>query len=182
MAIKILEKQKIQDISDFERVTREIHILKILRHPNVVHLYEIIETQGKLYLVMEHCSNGELFEFISGKNRLREEEACRLFQQLIAAIDYINRQGVAHRDIKPENILLDANNNLKLIDFGLSNTFQPGDKLETACGSPCYAAPELIKGHKYSGVKADLWSCGVVLYAMLCGFLPFEDNNTQSLY
>ncbi|CDW81651.1 carbon catabolite derepressing protein [Stylonychia lemnae] len=182
VAIKILEKKKIKDVNDVERVTREIHILKIVRHPNIIQLYEIIETQSKLYLIMEHCSNGELFDYITSRNRLKEEEACRLFQQLIAGIEYIGELGIAHRDVKPENLLLDDFKNLKIVDFGLSNTFKPGEKLSTACGSPCYAAPELIRGKEYIGQKADIWSAGVVLYTEVCGYLPFEDQNTQSLY
>lgn len=146
-----MEKKKIKDVSDIERVQREIHILKIVRHANVIQLYEIIETQSKLYLIMEHCSNGELFDYITAKNRLKEEEACRIFQQLIASVEYINELGVAHRDIKPENLLLDDYKNLKLVDFGLSNTYKQGERLITACGSPCYAAPELIKGNEYLG-------------------------------
>jgi 5'-AMP-activated protein kinase catalytic alpha subunit len=127
---------------------------------------------------MEHCCNGELFSYITSKNKLKEEESCRLFQQLIAALEYLGRLGLVHRDVKPENLLLDEQLNLKVVDFGLSNTFKPGEKLATACGSPCYAAPELIKGLEYMGPKADLWSAGVVLYTLVCGHLPFEDNNT----
>ena len=183
VAIKILEKRKIGDVSDVERVTREIHILKIVRHPHIIQLYEIIETQKRLYLIMEHCSNGELFNYITLKNKgLKESECCRLFQQLIAGIEYLTDLGIAHRDIKPENLLLDDFKNLKIVDFGLSSTFELGEKLTTACGSPCYAAPELIKGLSYIGCKADLWSSGVVLFTSLCGYLPFEDQNTQSLY
>lgn len=165
-----------------ERVTREIHILKIVNHPHIIQLYEIIETQKRLYLIMENCSNGELFDYITSKNRLKESESCRLFQQLISGIEYLNELGIAHRDIKPENLLLDDFNNLKIVDFGLSSTFGPGEKLSTACGSPCYAAPELIKGQQYIGAKADIWSAGVVLFTSLTGYLPFEDQNTQALY
>ena len=131
---------------------------------------------------MEHCCNGELFSFITSKNRLKEEEACKLFQQLISALTYLGKLGIVHRDVKPENLLLDEQLNLKMIDFGLSNMYKQGEKLSTACGSPCYAAPELIKGLEYVGQKADLWSAGVVLFTMVCGHLPFEDSNTQSLY
>jgi 5'-AMP-activated protein kinase catalytic alpha subunit len=124
---------------------------------------------------MEHCSHGELFNYITSKNRLKEAEACRLFQQLISGIEYLTDLGIAHRDIKPENLLLDDFKNLKIVDFGLSSTFYPGEKLTTACGSPCYAAPELIKGLQYIGYKADIWSAGVVLFTSLSGYLPFED-------
>lgn len=145
-------------------------------------MYEIIETAHRLYIIMEHCCNGELFSYITSKNKLKEEEACRLFQQLISAIQYLGELGIAHRDVKPENLLLDESLNLKMVDFGLSNTYRDEEKLSTACGSPCYAAPELIKGLEYHGQKADLWSCGVVLFTLLCGHLPFEDQNTQALY
>jgi len=131
---------------------------------------------------MEHCCNGELFNYITSKNHLSEKESCRLFQQLIGGIEYLGELGIAHRDIKPENLLLDEEKNLKIVDFGLSNTFKANEKLVTACGSPCYAAPELIKGLEYIGPKADIWSAGVVLYCLVCGHLPFEDQNTQSLY
>ena len=127
---------------------------------------------------MEHCSNGELFDYITSKNRLKEEEACRLFQQLISGVEYLGELGIAHRDIKPENLLLDDYKNVKIVDFGLSNTFKQGEKLSTACGSPCYAAPELVKGLEYIGIKADIWSCGVVLFTQVSGYLPFEDQNT----
>ena len=123
MAIKILEKHKIDDLNDIERVAREIHILKIVKHPNIIQLYEIIETKNRLFLIMEHCCNGELFNYITSKTRLREQEACRLFQQLISGIEYLGDLGIAHRDIKPENLLLDEQKNLKIVDFGLSNTF-----------------------------------------------------------
>lgn len=182
VAIKILDKWKIEDINDIERVEREIHILKIVRHPSIIQLYEIIETPQRLFLIMEHCCNGELFNYITSKNHLSEQESCRLFQQLINGIEYLGELGIAHRDIKPENLLLDEEKNLKIVDFGLSNTFKKNEKLVTACGSPCYAAPELIKGLEYVGPKADIWSAGVVLFCLVCGHLPFEDQNTQSLY
>ena len=138
-------------MNDVERVSREIHILKIVRHPHIIQLYEIIETPTRLFLIQENCCNGELFSYITSKNKLKEEEACRLFQQLITALDYLGRLGIAHRDVKPENLLLDEQLNLKMIDFGLSNMYKANEKLATACGSPCYAAPELIKGLEYVG-------------------------------
>ena len=131
---------------------------------------------------MEYVSGGELSDYIIAKKRIREEEACRLFQQIICAIEYLHENGIAHRDLKPENILLDNNRNIKLIDFGLSNTYRPGEMLKTACGSPCYAAPEMIAGKLYHGLTSDIWSCGIILYTMLCGNLPFEDKNATSLY
>ena len=182
VAVKILEKDKIQDVADVERVAREIHILKIVRHPCVVQLYEIIETQKQLYLIMEFANGGELFDFIVEQQRVEEREACYYFQQIIAGVDYISKLGIVHRDLKPENLLLDHNRTIKLVDFGLSNTYKPGETLKTACGSPCYAAPEMIAGKRYTGTNVDLWSCGVILFAMICGFLPFEDPNTSQLY
>ena len=131
---------------------------------------------------MEYSSCGELFDYIVAQTRIKEKEACKLFQQIIAGIEYIHKLNVVHRDLKPENLLLDHNNRIKIVDFGLSNTYEPGEYLKTACGSPCYAAPEMIAGKKYSGLKADIWSSGVILYAMICGYLPFEDPNTGELY
>ena len=132
---------------------------------------------------MEYCINGELFDYIVQQQRLHEKAAVRIYQQLIAGIEYIHKSGICHRDLKPENLLLDFDKTLKIVDFGLSNVYEPPDGLlKTACGSPCYAAPEMIAGKKYKGVKSDIWSSGVVLYAMVCGFLPFEDPKTSNLY
>ena len=128
---------------------REIHILKIVRHPCVVQLYEIIETQGKLYLIMEFATGGELFDYIVKHQRVKEREACKFFQQIISGVEYISRLRIVHRDLKPENLLIDLDKQIKLVDFGLSNTYKSGELLKTACGSPCYAAPEMIAGKKY---------------------------------
>lgn len=182
VAIKILEKDKICDVSDVERVAREIHILKLIRHPNIVQLYEIIETPKQLYLIMEYANGGELFDYIVTRTRLNEREACKFFQQIIAGIEYIHRLNVVHRDLKPENLLLDHNCQIKIVDFGLSNTYRAEELLKTACGSPCYAAPEMIAGKSYNGLLVDIWSSGVILFAMICGYLPFEDPNTSDLY
>lgn len=182
VAVKILEKDKIQDVADVERVAREIHILKIVRHPNVIQLYEIIETEKQLYLIMEQCGGGELFDYIVAHHKVKEKKACLFFQQIISGIDYISKLGIVHRDLKPENLLLDFDDNIKLIDFGLSNTYKKAETLKTACGSPCYAAPEMIEGKRYIGTRVDIWSAGVILFAMICGFLPFEDPNTSNLY
>jgi 5'-AMP-activated protein kinase catalytic alpha subunit len=165
-----------------ERVAREIHILKMIRHPNIIQLYEIIETSQQLYLIMEYASGGELFSYIVKQSRLKEKEACEYFQQIIAGVEYFHKLNVVHRDLKPENLLFDHNRHIKIVDFGLSNTYQTGDTLVTACGSPCYAAPEMIAGKRYVGLRVDIWSCGVVLFAMVCGYLPFEDPNTSQLY
>ncbi|KRX02511.1 Protein kinase-like domain [Pseudocohnilembus persalinus] len=182
VAIKILEKSKIIDVTDVERVSREIHILKLVRHPHIMQLYEIIETPKHIFLVTEYCSGGELFDYIVKNVRLKESEACKIFQEIIGAIEYIHKLQVVHRDLKPENLLLDENKNIKTVDFGLSNTYKKNELLKTACGSPCYAAPEMIAGKKYESVLVDIWSCGVILFALLCGYLPFEDKNTSQLY
>jgi len=175
VAVKVLEKSKIKDKKDVERISREIKILNQLHHPNVVQIYEIIETEKDLFLVMEYASGGELFDLIVQNQRLKERTASKYFQELVAGVHYIHKLGVCHRDLKPENLLIDFDKSLKIVDFGLSNTYEKGQTLKTACGSPCYAAPEMIAGNRYHGLKSDLWSCGVVLYAMLCGYLPFED-------
>ena len=182
MAVKILEKNKITEEADVERVSREIHILKMIRHPNIIQLYEIIETPRQLYLIMEYASGGELFEFIVTNTRLKEKEACKFLQQIISGVEYLHELNIVHRDLKPENLLLDHEKNIKLVDFGLSNTYTKGGTLKTACGSPCYAAPEMIAGQDYHGARVDMWSCGVILYAMVCGYLPFEDPDTAKLY
>eukprot|EP00397_Hematodinium_sp_SG-2012_P009631 GEMP01009722.1.p1 GENE.GEMP01009722.1~~GEMP01009722.1.p1 ORF type:complete len:354 (+),score=64.48 GEMP01009722.1:101-1162(+) len=182
VAVKILEKEGIVDVADVERVAREIHILKLIRHPHIVQLYEIIETPAQLYLIMEYANGGELFDYIVANVRVKEREACKFLHQIVSGVDKIHECGVVHRDLKPENLLLDEKNNIKIVDFGLSNTFMKGQLLKTACGSPCYAAPEMIAGNKYVPSLCDVWSCGVILFAIICGFLPFEDQNTANLY
>lgn len=182
VAIKILEKDRISDASDVERVAREIHVLKLLRHPNIIQMYEIIETPKQLYLIMEYASGGELFDYIVANTRLNEIEACKFYQQIIAGVEYLHKLRVVHRDLKPENLLLDSENNIKIVDFGLSNIFKPGELLNTACGSPCYAAPEMIARKPYVPSCVDIWSSGVILFAMVAGYLPFEDSNTAQLY
>lgn len=182
VAVKILEKDRIKDSSDIERVSREIKILKQVNHPNIVKLYEIIETPKQLYLIMEYASGGELFDYIVARSRLKESQACVFLQQILSGVEYLQQIKVVHRDLKPENLLLDSHNNIKIVDFGLSNLYKNDETLKTACGSPCYAAPEMIAGKRYHGVCVDIWSCGVVLFAMLNGYLPFEDPNTSALY
>ena len=182
VAIKLLEKRRFATSADEIRVARELQILKHVRHPHIIQLYEIIDTSEEIYMIMEYASKGELFDYIVDKGKLRESEACRFFQQVVSGMEYLHANGVAHRDLKPENLLLDAQMNIKIVDFGLSNTFSPGEQLKTACGSPCYAPPEMIAGKRYDGAKADIWSSGVILFAMVCGYLPFEDANTSVLY
>lgn len=131
---------------------------------------------------MEYASGGELFDYIVKKKRLPDKETCKFFQQILSGVEYLHKLRVCHRDLKPENLLLDENKNIKIVDFGLSNIYKYGETLKTACGSPCYAAPEMIAGKRYHGLNADIWSTGVILYAMACGYLPFEDPNTGKLY
>ncbi|CAG9328511.1 unnamed protein product [Blepharisma stoltei] len=181
VAIKILEKDKIKDSGDIERISREIKILKTVKHPNLIQLYEIVETSKHIYLIMEYASGGELFDYIVSHHKVKEPQACRFFQQILAGVEYLHKNSIIHRDLKPENLLLDENLNIKIVDFGLSNTHKTGETLKTACGSPCYAAPEMIAGKRY-GNKVDLWSCGIILFALICGHLPFEDPNTSQLY
>ena len=183
VAIKILDREKIKDESDLERISREIHILTVLRHPNIAQLYETITSERHIYIIMEYIEGRDLFQYIYSLQRLSELKASQLFRQLIACLEYIHTLGIVHRDIKPENILLNKQKTiLKLVDFGLSNSYKHGDLLKTACGSPCYAAPEMISGKEYNGLYSDLWSCGVVLYCMLVGKLPFDDEDIKVLY
>lgn len=144
MAIKILEKDKIVDVADVERVSREIHILKLIRHPNIIQLYEIIETPKHLFLVMEYMERGELFDYIVQKKKMSEDEACKVFEQIISGVEYIHKLRIVHRDLKLENLLMDYDKTIRIVDFGLSNTYKVEERLKTACGSPCYAAPEMI--------------------------------------
>ncbi|CAM4559920.1 maternal embryonic leucine zipper kinase isoform X1 [Lepidochelys kempii] len=182
VAIKIMDKLALGD--DLPRVKTEIDAMKNLSHQHICRLYHVIETSKKIFMVLEYCPGGELFDYIISKDRLSEEEARIFFRQIVSAIAYVHSQGYAHRDLKPENLLIDAEHNLKLIDFGLCAKPKGGldYQLNTCCGSPAYAAPELIQGKAYIGSEADIWSMGVLLYALLCGFLPFDDENVMALY
>ena len=182
VAVKILEKERILQEADKTRIEREIKILKNMRHNNIVHLYDIKETPSSLYIIMEYVNGKELFDYIIDKNHLSELESCNYFQQIISGIEYLGKIGVVHRDLKPENLLLDEQKNIKIVDFGLSNIYKNNELLSTACGSPCYAAPEMINGDSYVGLRVDIWSSGIVLFAMLCGYLPFEDSDNEILY
>lgn len=178
VAIKILDKTRMkEEEDDFNRVKKEINILKKLRHKNVIQLYEIIESQHKIYLVIELCEGKELFDYIVDNQRLEEAEACKFFQELIDGVEYLHSQNIVHRDLKPENLLLDSDKNLKITDFGLSTVYSNESLLTTPCGTPSYAPPEMLKGEEYHGLLSDVWSCGVILYAMLCGYLPFSESN-----
>ncbi|MQL92090.1 hypothetical protein Taro_024707 [Colocasia esculenta] len=182
VAIKILNRRKIKEMEMEEKVRREMKILKLFMHPHIIHLYEVVETHSDIYVVMEHVKSGELFDYIVEKGRLQEDEARRFFQQIISGVEYCHRNMVVHRDLKPENLLLDSKFNVKIVDFGLSNIMRDGHFLKTSCGSPNYAAPEVISGKLYAGPEVDVWSCGVILYALLCGTLPFDDENIPNLF
>ncbi|WOL13397.1 SNF1-related protein kinase catalytic subunit alpha KIN10-3 [Canna indica] len=182
VAIKILNRRKIKSMEMEEKVRREIKILRLFMHPHIIRLYEVIETQSDIYVVMEYVKSGELFDYIVEKGRLQEDEARRFFQQIISGVEYCHRNMVVHRDLKPENLLLDSKCNVKIADFGLSNVMRDGHFLKTSCGSPNYAAPEVISGKLYAGPEVDVWSCGVILYALLCGTLPFDDENIPNLF
>ena len=183
VAIKILDKNRINDENDIKRISREIHILSKLSHPNIAQLYETIPSEKHIYIIMEFIEGHDLFQYIYSLTRLTELKASKLFRQLISCLEYIHTLGIVHRDIKPENILLNKKKtSIKLVDFGLSNSYKHGSLLKTACGSPCYASPEMISGKEYDPLYSDLWSCGVVLYCMLVGKLPFDDEDIKLLY
>ena len=183
VAIKVLEKEKIQDESDVERVTRELRISQSIFHPHLVQLYNLLETSEYIFLIMEYLSGGELYDYIVAKKKLTEVEAYLFFIQIKSAIEYLHSINIVHRDLKPENLLLsDSKKTLKLVDFGLGRFFDKGARIETACGSPCYAPPEMLSQKKYDPIKADIWSLGIVLFAMVAGYLPFDDENTEVLY
>ena len=181
VAIKILQKNQIKEKTDKIRIEKEINLQKKLHHQNIIHQYSVLDTETAIYIITEYCSGGELFDYIVSKRRLPEVEACRIFQQLINGLEYLHKQKICHRDLKPENLLFDAKKNLKIADFGLSNEYING-KLGTPCGSPCYAAPEMVTGQKYMGDTVDIWSSGIVLYSMVCGYLPFEDDDQTVLF
>ncbi|XP_064901040.1 5'-AMP-activated protein kinase catalytic subunit alpha-1-like isoform X2 [Columba livia] len=182
VAVKILNRQKIRSLDVVGKIRREIQNLKLFRHPHIIKLYQVISTPTDIFMVMEHVSGGELFDYICKNGRLDEKESRRLFQQILSGVDYCHRHMVVHRDLKPENVLLDAHMNAKIADFGLSNMMSDGEFLRTSCGSPNYAAPEVISGRLYAGPEVDIWSSGVILYALLCGTLPFDDDHVPTLF
>ncbi|CAG9318654.1 SNF1-like_5 [Blepharisma stoltei] len=181
VAVKIIKRSLISEQHLYIKIQREIKILKILHHPHIIKLYDVIYTEKEIILILEYVSGGELYTLIE-KGRLQENEARKYFQQIISAISYCHQRRVTHRDIKPENLFLDEDSNIKIGDFGLSNIIRDGVFFKTACGSPNYAAPEVIAGCRYCGPEADVWSIGVVLYALLAGYLPFDENSISSLF
>lgn len=182
VGVKILNRNKIASLDMVQKIRREIQYLKALRHPHIIKLYEVISTPTDIFMIMEYVSGGELFDFIVKNGKISESEARRFFQQIICAVEYCHRHNIVHRDLKPENLLLDNQGNIKIADFGLSNIMTDGDFLKTSCGSPNYAAPEVVSGKLYAGAEVDVWSCGVILYTLLCGRLPFDDEHIPTLF
>ncbi|CAF2978994.1 unnamed protein product [Rotaria socialis] len=182
VAIKIVNRTKIKQLDVVGKIRREIQNLRLFRHPHIIKLYQVISTPTDIFMVMEYVSGGELFDYIVKKGKLTEGEARPFFQQIISGVDYCHRHMVVHRDLKPENLLLDDASHVKIADFGLSNIMKDGELLKTSCGSPNYAAPEVVSGELYAGPEVDIWSCGVILYALLTGTLPFDDDNVQVLF
>lgn len=184
VAVKIIDKEKVFKVGLIEQIKREISVMTLVKHPNIVQLYEVMATKSKIYFVIEYVKGGELFNRVA-KGKLKEDVARRYFQQLISAVDFCHSRGVYHRDLKLENLLLDENENLKVSDFGLSalaETKRQDGLLHTTCGTPAYVAPEVISRKGYDGSKADIWSCGVILYVLLAGYLPFHDSNLIEMY
>ncbi|XP_075822041.1 serine/threonine-protein kinase SIK2 isoform X4 [Microtus pennsylvanicus] len=173
VAIKIIDKSQL-DAVNLEKIYREVQIMKMLDHPHIIKLYQVMETKSMLYLVTEYAKNGEIFDYLANHGRLNESEARRKFWQILSAVDYCHGRKIVHRDLKAENLLLDNNMNIKIADFGFGNFFKTGELLATWCGSPPYAAPEVFEGQQYEGPQLDIWSMGVVLYVLVCGALPFD--------
>ncbi|XP_019167156.1 PREDICTED: CBL-interacting protein kinase 2 [Ipomoea nil] len=184
VAIKVIDKDKVLRVGLMDQIKREISVMRLVRHPNILHLYEVMATKTKIYFVLELAKGGELFNKVA-KGRLKADVAWKYFHQLINAVDFCHSRGVYHRDLKPENLLLDEDENLKISDFGLSALAESRHQdglLHTICGTPAYVAPEVINRKGYDGAKADIWSCGVILYVMLAGYLPFHDSNLMEMY
>ncbi|XP_063063412.1 serine/threonine-protein kinase SIK2 isoform X2 [Engraulis encrasicolus] len=173
VAIKIIDKTQL-DATNLEKIYREVQIMKMLDHPHIIKLYQVMETKNMLYLVTEYAKNGEIFDYLANQGRLSETEARRKFWQILTAVEYCHKRHIVHRDLKAENLLLDSHMNIKIADFGFGNFFRPGEPLATWCGSPPYAAPEVFEGQQYEGPQLDIWSMGVVLYVLVCGALPFD--------
>ncbi|WOL12557.1 CBL-interacting protein kinase 18 [Canna indica] len=184
VALKVIDKQKVLKVGLVDQTKREITVMRLVKHPNVVQLYEVMATKSKIYFALEYVKGGELFNKVA-KGRLREEVVHKYFQQLISAVDFCHSRGVYHRDLKLENLLLDDSGNLKVSDFGLSalaESKRQDGLLHTSCGTPAYVAPEVISRKGYDGAKADIWSCGVILFVLMAGYLPFHDSNLIEMY
>ncbi|XP_058747975.1 CBL-interacting serine/threonine-protein kinase 10-like [Vicia villosa] len=184
VALKMIDKDKVIKSDQAECIKREISVMRLVKHPNIIQLFEVMATKSKIYFVLEYAKGGELFKKVA-KGKLKEDTAHKYFKQLVSAVDFCHSRGVYHRDIKPENILLDENEDLKVSDFGLSalaESKRQDGLLHTTCGTPAYVAPEVIKRKGYDGAKADIWSCGVVLFVLLAGYVPFNDTNLMEMY
>uniref|UniRef100_A0A669BGL4 non-specific serine/threonine protein kinase n=1 Tax=Oreochromis niloticus TaxID=8128 RepID=A0A669BGL4_ORENI len=180
VAIKIVDKTQL-DEENLKKIFREVQIMKLLKHPHIIRLYQVMETERMIYLVTEYASGGEIFDHLVAHGRMAEKDARKKFKQIVAAVHFCHCRSIVHRDLKAENLLLDHNLNIKIADFGFSNMFSRGQLLKTWCGSPPYAAPELFEGKEYDGPKVDIWSLGVVLYVLVCGALPFDGSTLQNL-
>ncbi|XP_024911103.1 serine/threonine-protein kinase SIK3 homolog isoform X2 [Cynoglossus semilaevis] len=180
VAIKIVDKTQLDD-ENLKKIYREVEIMKLLKHPHIIRLYQVMETERMIYLVTEYASGGEIFDHLVAHGRMAEKDARKKFKQIVAAVHFCHCRNIVHRDLKAENLLLDHNLNIKIADFGFSNLFSRGQLLKTWCGSPPYAAPELFEGKEYDGPKVDIWSLGVVLYVLVCGALPFDGSTLQNL-
>lgn len=181
VALKIITRRKLQSRDMAGRIEREIQYLQLLRHPHIIKLFTVVTTPTDIIMVLEYAGE-ELFDYIVRNGQMPEVMARRFFQQIICAVEYCHRHRIVHRDLKPENLLLDEKLNVKIADFGLSNIIADGNFLQTSCGSPNYAAPEVISGKLYAGPEVDVWSCGVILYVLLCGRLPFDDDYIPALF
>jgi len=180
VAIKIIDKSRL-DETNLTKVYREVQIMKLLRHPNVLKLYQVMETKNMLYIVSEYAPRGEMFAHIGKHGKLSEDEARKYFWQIISAVEYCHKHRVVHRDLKAENLLLDDSLNVKIADFGFSNYIKDDEMLKTFCGSPPYAAPEIFEGKEYDGPAIDIWSLGVVLYVLVCAALPFDGASVHDV-
>ncbi|CAL8234398.1 unnamed protein product [Boreogadus saida] len=181
VAIKSIRKEKIKDEQDLVHIRREIEIMSSLSHPHIITIYEVFENKDKIVIVMEYASRGDLYDYICETQKISEREARHFFRQIVSAVHYCHQNGIVHRDLKLENILLDGNGNIKIADFGLSNLYHGDEYLQTFCGSPLYASPEIVNGRPYRGPEVDTWSLGVLLYTLVHGAMPFDGNNHTTL-